>query len=268
MRKKTIAKKPSNLLARRRFVTLRGEYGHEEVDLEMPGDVPIGQLLIDLIKALNWPIAEGDQPLRYLVRTESGRILADTETLQDAGIENSDVLWITLAEDVASEDKSEVQARSTEFGAEAGPVSGFTPVAATNPSPKDRRGTLAPPRSVRFTIQEPSLISPQGLIFVLGDPPIVIGRSSRDHQPDIDLTEIDTEIVSSREHAEILAEEDDFVLIAKQTTNGTFVNGVELQPEESYTLVDGDTIQFGFEGVELTFLSGDSEDLPASFFQG
>jgi uncharacterized ubiquitin-like protein YukD len=268
MSKKTIGKRPSDSLARRRFVTLRSEYGPDEVDLEMPGDLPIGQLLIDLIKALNWPIAEGDQPLEYSMRTESGHILADTETLQDAGIENSDVLWITLAEDVDPKEKSELYAKSTDFNAEVGPIGGFAPVAATNPSPKDRRGTLAPPRSVRFTIQEPSLISPQGLIFVLGDPPISIGRSSRDHQPDIDLSEIDTEIVSSRDHAEILADEHLLVLIARQTTNGTFVNGVELLPEEGHTLEDGDTIQFGFEGVELTYLSGAGEDLPASFFQG
>lgn len=267
MAKKTIKHNPSTLGGRRRFVTLRGEYGHDEVDLEMPGDIPIGQLLSDLIKALNWPIAEDDQPLRYLVRTESGRILADSETLLDAGIENSDVLWITLGEGVDPREKSELFVRSTEFGPEVGPVSGFAPVAATNPSPKDRRGTLAPPRSVRFTIQEPSLISSQGLIFILGNPPIIIGRSSREHQPDIDLTDIDTEIVSSRKHAEVHSEEDRLVLIAKQTTNGTFVNGVELLPEEKHTLEDGDTIQFGFEGVELTFMSGDGGDLPASFFQ-
>lgn len=267
MAKKTIKQNPSNSWGRRRFVTLRGEYGHDEVDLEMPGDLPIGQLLSDLIKALNWPIAEGDQPLRYLVRTESGHILTDSETLLDAGIENSDVLWITLAEGVDPEEMPESYVRRTEFGPEAGPVSGFAPVAATNPSPKDRRGTLAPPRSVRFTIQEPSLLSSQGIIFVLGDPPIIIGRSSHEHQPDIDLTEIDTEIVSSRKHAEIHAEEDRLVLIAKQTTNGTFVNGVELLPEEKHTLENRDSIQFGFEGVELTFLSGDQGDLPASFFQ-
>ena len=268
MAKKTIKHYPSNSWGHRRFVTLRGEYGHDEVDLEMPGDLPIGQLLSDLVKALNWPIAEGDQPLRYLVKTESGRFLSDSETLLDAGIENSDVLWITLGEDVDLEEEADSYARRTKFGSEVGPISGFAPVAATNPSPKDRRGTLAPPRSVRFTIREPSLISSQGLIFVLGNPPIIIGRSSREHQPDIDLTEIDNEIVSSRIHAEIHMEQDRFVLIAKQTTNGTFVNGIELLPEEKHALEDGDSIQFGFEGVELTFLSGDRGDLPASFFQG
>ncbi|MDO8055746.1 MAG: hypothetical protein Q6361_02695, partial [Candidatus Hermodarchaeota archaeon] len=77
MANKTRKHKSSNSWGRRRFVTLRGEYGHNEVDLEMPGDLPIGQLLSDLIKALNWPIVEDDQPLRYLVRTESGRILAE-----------------------------------------------------------------------------------------------------------------------------------------------------------------------------------------------
>ncbi|HEY43964.1 MAG TPA: FHA domain-containing protein, partial [Anaerolineae bacterium] len=213
------------------------------------------------------PMAEGSQPLRYLIRTESGRILEESETLLAAGIENSDVLWITLAEGVDAEEISEPLADGTEIGSDVGPVRGFAPVAATNPSPKDRRGTLAPPRSVRFPIHEPSLISSQGVIFVLGKPPITIGRSSREHQPDIDLTEIDIEIVSSRQHAEIHAEGDRFVLIPKQTTNGTFVNGVELLPEEKHTLKDEDVLQFGFEGVELIFSSGAQGDLPSSFFR-
>lgn len=266
MAKKTIGQKPRDSWGFRRFVTLRGEYGHDEVDLEMPGDLPIGQLLPDLIKALNWPMAEGGQPLHYLIRTESGHILEDAETLLDAGIENSDVLWITLAEGMDTEEKPESFAEETESGSEVGPVRGFAPIAATNPSPKDRRGTLTPPRSVRLPILEPSLISSQGLIFVLGQPPITIGRSSREHQPDIDLTEIDTEIVSSRQHAEIHAEGDRFVLIPKQTTNGTFVNGVELLPGEKHVLEEEDVVQFGFEGVELIFLSGALGDLPSSFF--
>jgi uncharacterized ubiquitin-like protein YukD len=267
MAKKTIQQRPLDSWGPRRFVTLRGEYGHDEVDLEMPGNLPIGQLLPDLIKALNWPMAEGGQPLHYLIRTESGHILEDSETLLDAGIENSDVLWINLAEGIDTKEISESRADDTEIGSEVGPVRGFAPVAATNPSPKDRRGTLTPPLSVRLPIHEPSLISSQGLIFVLGQPPITIGRSSSGHQPNIDLSEIDTEIVSSREHAEIHAEGDRFVLIPKQTTNGTFVNGVELLPEEKHALEEEDVIQFGFEGVELIFLSGALGDLPSSFFR-
>jgi pSer/pThr/pTyr-binding forkhead associated (FHA) protein len=267
MIKKTIKQGSVDTWGHRRFVTLRGKYGHDEVDLEMPGDVPIGQLLPDLIKALNWPMAEGSQPLRYLIRTESGSILEESETFLTAGIENSDVLWITLAEGIDAEETSESLVDGAETTSEAGPIRGFAPVASTNPSPKDRRGTLAPPRSVRFPIHEPSLISSQGLIFVLGKPPITIGRSSHEHQPDIDLTEIDIEIVSSRQHAEIHADGDRFVLIPKQTTNGTFVNGVELLPEEKHILEDEDVVQFGFEGVELIFLSGTHKDLPSSFFR-
>ena len=268
MPEKTMKMDPTHPLGRRRFVTMRGEYGRDEVDLEMPGDLPAAALLPDLIKALNWPTAEGGQPLRYQLRTESGKVLSDTDTLMDAGVENSDVLWITLAEvgDEADSTPPPVEDYGS-LGPDEGPVRGFAPVAATNPSPKDRRGTLAPPRSIQLPINEPSLISADGLIFVLGEPPIIIGRASLGHQPDIDLTEIDAEVVSSRRHAEILVEEELHILLPKPTTNGTLINGVEITVGEKHILKDGDVIQFGFEGVELTYWSGKQGDLPASFFR-
>lgn len=268
MPEKTMQMDPTHPLGRRRFVTLRGEYGRDEVDLEMPGDLPAAALLPDLIKALNWPTAEGGQPLCYQLRTESGKVLADTDTLMDAGVENSDVLWITLAEVGNEADSTPPPVKDYgSLGPDEGPVRGFAPVAATNPSPKDRRGTLAPPRSIQLPINEPSLISADGLIFVLGEPPIIIGRASLGHRPDIDLTEIDAEVVSSRRHAEILFEEELHILLPKPTTNGTLINGVEITVGEKHILKDGDVIQFGFEGVELTYWSGKQGDLPASFFR-
>lgn len=253
----------------RRFVTLRGERGREEVDLEMPGDQPIQALLPDLLKALSWPDAEAGRPLHYQLRTESGKILGESETLAEAGVENSDVLWIALAEPGGSSESDLVAegfAPARDNG--EGPATGFAPVAATNPSPKDRRGSLAPPRMVHLDVREPSLVSPKGWIFVLGQPPIRIGRASHAGRPEVDLTKLDPDLVSSRLHAEILLEDGQYLLKPEPTTNGTFVNGVEVKPFEKHALKNGEVIQFGYEGVALTFVDGTADSLPASFFRG
>ena len=252
---------------RRRFVTLRGEYGHEEVDMEIPGDVAVSALLPDLIKALNWPTADGDKPLHYQLRTEGGKILAENETALDAGVENSDVLWIVVTEERAAAAPAPPSQAVVGPPAEEGPVSGFAPVAAPSPSPRDRRGTLAPPISPRLAIHEPSLASPTGVIFVLGTPPLTIGRSSRGYRPDVDLSDLDPEFISSRQHAQIHYDDGSYVLVPRPTTNGTFVNGAEVPADERRPLRDGDVIQFGFEGVKLTFFSGKEPDIPASFFR-
>jgi hypothetical protein len=253
--------------SRRRFVTLRGEYDTAEVDMELPTDRPVGALLPDLIKALNWPAADGDQPLRYRLKTEAGRFLEEGQTLLEAGVENSDVLWITLAEEAAPGPRTEEPARrGREATEDEGPVTGFTPVAAPIPSPRDRRGSLAPPRPPRLMLREPCLVSPNGTIFVLGPPPITIGRASRGAKPEVDLTDIDPDFSSSRFHAEIQVEDGVFLLQPRRTTNGTFLNGVEVSSEERRPLQDGDVIQFGLEGVKLTFFSGRDTELPPSFF--
>ncbi len=93
----------------------------------------------------------------------------------------------------------------------------------------------------------------RGLVFVLGEPPVTIGRASREAKPAVDLTELDAQLLSSRRHAEILKEGGSYVLRAFATTNGTFINGAELPAGEKKTLKNGDELQFGFRGVALVF---------------
>jgi uncharacterized ubiquitin-like protein YukD len=225
-------------------VILRAERGHKEVDLEIPSDQPIGEWMSDLIKILNWPPVDMEQPLNYRLRTRSGRILSEQETLNDAGIKNYDVLWISLIESEAEAGK-------------------------TDPSDHDEhlqemKQTSDPHFEVKesdqleacLSITEPSLVSASGHVFVLGTPPISIGRKSSKYQPDIDLTELDKEHVSSRRHATILKEDDRWALLVRETTNGTFLNGVRLSPGDKLALKDGDKLQFGVDGVELLFCSG------------
>jgi hypothetical protein len=248
----------------RRFVTLRTEHGHEEINLEMPGDQPIGGWMPDLIKVLNWPTMDADHTLDYRLRTDSGRILSDQESLNDAGIENSDVLWISLIDPETEVDLSVEEEHLQEMEQKH---NGNLESPESDQLPFSKGDTLSAPREARLSITEPSLVSASGCVFVLGTPPILIGRRSSGHQPDIDLTELDKEYVSSRRHATILKEGERWVLLVRETTNGTFVNGVGFSPGERHILKDGDVIQLGFEGVELMFHSGEEGSLPASYFQ-
>jgi predicted component of type VI protein secretion system len=115
-------------------------------------------------------------------------------------------------------------------------------------------------------VDAPSLISSKGYVFELGAPPVLIGRRSRGVEPDIDLTEVDPEMASSRRHARILLRGQTFVLEALPTTNGTYVNGHELKAGEVQPLQSGDRVLFGADGVELRFFLG-GEMIPPSFFR-
>ena len=225
-------------------VTLRAERGHKEVDLEIPSDQPIGEWMLDLIKILNWPPVDMDQPLNYRLRTTSGRILSDRETLNDAGIKNYDVLWISLIE-------SEAKAGKTDPSHQDKQVREMEQTFDHQFELKE-----SDPHGACLSITEPSLVSTSGHVFVLGTPPISIGRRSSKYQPDIDLTEMDEEHVSSRRHATIMKEDDRWALLVRETTNGTFLNGIRLSPGDKLALKDGDILQFGVDGVELIFCSG------------
>jgi uncharacterized ubiquitin-like protein YukD len=225
-------------------VTLRSERGHKEVDLEIPSDQPIGEWMSDLIKILNWPRVEMDQPLNYRLRMTSGRILSDRETLNDAGIKNYDVLWISLKE-------SESESGKTDHGNQDDQVQEMGQTSDPHFEVKESDQLNA-----CLSITEPSLVSASGNVFVLGTPPISIGRKSSKYQPDIDLTKLDEEHVSSRRHATISKEDDRWALLARETMNGTFLNGVRLSPGDKLALKDGDKLQFGIDGVELVFCGG------------
>jgi pSer/pThr/pTyr-binding forkhead associated (FHA) protein len=97
------------------------------------------------------------------------------------------------------------------------------------------------------------LEGPRGLVFLLGKPPVLIGRSGKGNTPDIDLLEWDADMIVSRRHAVIELTKDGLALKPEKTTNGTFLNGVELPSGESRILRDGDRIHFGFKGLELVF---------------
>ncbi|MCZ6529048.1 MAG: FHA domain-containing protein, partial [Chloroflexi bacterium] len=223
---------------------------------------PISELVPEILKVLGWPESSGDRVLKYELLSEAGDLLDPGETLDQSGIENSDVIWIRLAEGEEHTDDESLD--GTGAGGVSDPQSERAPLGTT---PADApRGAPQPPIEANIEIHQPSLVSRDGLIFELGDPPIMIGRAGRNYDPDIDLTDLDPEFASSRRHARIESEGGRLVIAAMRTTNGTFVNGLELNPGSRHPLEPGDEVQFGFEGVKMNYFP-QGQRLPASYFK-
>lgn len=84
--------------------------------------------------------------------------------------------------------------------------------------------------------------------FILPMQPVInVGRSDSriNHKPDIDLTSIDAEKVTSRKHARIAYSNGIYKLADLSSLNGTYVNGKKLQNGDECGLKDGDEIIFG-----------------------
>ena len=216
------------------FITISSPNSNNKVDLEVPAEEPIQSFLPDLIKVINWPEALGGASVDYQLVNETGQKLDGAKSLSAQGVDNFEILQLEMQNGAMAD----ITALQSEM----------------HPDENARRGDLPlPPAWAGIPIDAPSLVSSQGFVFVLGEPPVTIGRTSREFKPNIDLTELDAKLLSSRHHAEIFKEGKDFLLRAQATTNGTFINGAELKPGEEKVLKDSDRIQFGFRGVELVF---------------
>ena len=254
----------SGSVFRRRFITLRAEHILEELDLELPADRKVADLLPEIVRALGWPEASGAEPMRYQLLNEAGELLDEAVTLLAAGVENSDVLWIRLAGEASPRAEAK-HPGDVAGGAARRPLAGPQPVDPSAES-QERRESLPPPVEPGIEIARPSIVSREGFVFELKNSRTLIGRSGRGFQPDVDLTDLDPEFAASRRHALLEAQNAEIVITALVTTNGTFVNGVELAPSSKHVLSNGDEIQFGVEGVRLTFFSA-GQLLPSSFFK-
>lgn len=235
-------------MKKRQFITIRSEGSIEEVDLEIPADRPFADLMPDLLKVLNWPVSAGSRPIHYGLKSEAGDQITLDKSAQQVGLDNFEVLWISIDEQSLPDDIlhnfEDMQSKQGEASPHVEDLILF---------PKTRRGGLPAPLRVNIPIEQPSLLSENGMIFVLGQPPIQIGRRSGSYQPAIDLSELDTNLISSRRHVEINIINGQYYLQPHTTKNGTLVNGQIINPGEAIALKDGDTIQFGFRGVELVF---------------
>ncbi len=70
--------------------------------------------------------------------------------------------------------------------------------------------------------------------------------------PDADLSRLDPERTVSRRHGSIHAEDGKLTITeVGASTNGTFVNGVKLEPQKPCPLADGDTVQLALVTLRL-----------------
>jgi len=221
-------------MPQRLFVTLGSRQRKDRVLLEMPGDQPMQGMLQDLAQVVGWKEFEDTPPGGLCLETEEGEKLPESQTLTEAGISSSDLLFLAAKEAQTTP--------ATKKAEEAGPESAETP--GGKPSVSEH---------VLEILRQPRLEGPHGLVFIIGKPSNVIGRSGKGITPDIDLSEWDPKMISSRKHAVIESTKDGFVLRPEKTTNSTFVNGVEVPAGDSRILKEGDRIQFGFQGLELVF---------------
>jgi hypothetical protein len=213
----------------RKFISLRSPVFTDAIDLELPGGKPLIDLLPDLLKVLNWPLTADNILIDYQIKIEERNIDLSC-SLNSLGVENFDLLWIVPPANMLAEALE--NGPSQETGATQGHV----------------------PFWRRIPIDSPSLVSPNGLVFILSDFPLLVGRSDTGNTVQIDLSPMEgTPCRSSRRHARIINNEGKIAIFPFKTTNGTLLNGVELAPETEHLLNECDAIQFGFQGVTLFY---------------
>lgn len=81
-----------------------------------------------------------------------------------------------------------------------------------------------------------------------------VGRVDRASgaRPPVDLTELDTDRLLSRQHAVIARRETGYVVREdKASRNGTFVNGVRLSAGQEQALADGDEVRFASVAMQF-----------------
>ena len=206
------------------IITLQSSLLQEAIDLELPGDVMLQNLLPELARALKLPLADvAGQAITYqLVHQAWQRPLQGTDTLANAGVVTGDVLSLVSA--------------ASPIGAGAGGVS---------------RGYEAGSVLLR---------SESGMaVFALnnyGKSELTIGRYDErtGNSPDIDLSEEPDGGTVSRSHALLRKQSNQWVLVPLSAKNLTQVGNASLAPQQSWPLKSGDIITLG--AVRLVFETG------------
>jgi CRP-like cAMP-binding protein len=123
-----------------------------------------------------------------------------------------------------------------------------------------KRGAVPQPRTTAASVAPvPSgpaaLMHESGREFSLADgTEWIVGRVDRatGTRPPVDLTELDTDRLLSRQHAVLVRRElRYYVREDKASRNGTFVNGVRLAPGQEQPLEDGDEVRFASVAMQF-----------------
>ncbi len=216
------------------FIHVASDFSRSPQLVEVPGDRPIQTWLGDLLKMLIG-LTDADAA-EWALQSEDHQLIDPGATLASLNIANGTPF--SLCQRSGSGKRKVAAAAVLDLEIES-------PMESAEAS---QPGLLAR----KIPVEAPSLVSSKGTVFVLGPSPVSIGRRGKKN-PDIDLTGLDTELISSQEHAEVWIEKKTFMLVVKDTVNGTYLNGVELVPDGKYPLQEGDAIDFGYEGVKLIF---------------
>jgi hypothetical protein len=244
-------------MSTRKIISFSAADGSELVDVELPGDIPLRELMPDLLKTL-FQDAETREIAKFVLLNEEGEPLDLKKTLEKNEIRNSETISIeteTLLPTLPSTTPKHRSHLNNQRKQAALPDQepSIKPVSEVA---KDRRGQLHKAGKQEFKVEHPCLLfdhEDQAYIFILGNPLSSIGRPKGNYKPDIDLSEIDIDRISSRPHAEIEKKDSSYILRALKTTNEMFVNGAEMDFNETRVLEDNDVLQFGFQGVKLVF---------------
>jgi serine/threonine protein kinase len=92
-------------------------------------------------------------------------------------------------------------------------------------------------------------------ILVSGQSELTIGRAYKDKVPNVDLSPYGgSKAGVSRQHSRLIHQDDEWFIEDLGSTNGTFVNGVKLKPQQRVVLKNDDQIRCG--QIELQFMNG------------
>lgn len=109
-----------------------------------------------------------------------------------------------------------------------------------------------------ITLWQSCLVASNGNTFTLTGAEVSVGRKSRSRKwfPTLDLSAEPNGLTVSRRHAILFRRGVLWYVyeVPEGTVNGTYLNGQQTRPGESYVLRDGDLLRFG--GVEFVFRRG------------
>ena len=201
------------------IVTLQHPSAPQSCDLALPTQVLIQKLLPLIIKVNGWPDPSSDVDCR--LRSEnSGRVLRADLTLGEAGIVSGDILSIISSVPFLD----------------------------------------AQPHLEEIVISGAALVGIHGQVFHLEERSVLVGRPDPPNPlPQIDLTDFDPDVVSSREHAHIWLSEGSYLIEDLGSSNGTFVDGSQLRSGIRLRLSDGNQIHFGKGGPVFVFRLGSAK---------
>jgi uncharacterized ubiquitin-like protein YukD len=201
-------------------ITLQSSLLQVSIDLELPDEVTLHNLLPDLVRALKLPSVDNTgRPIAYqIIHQARNRSLHGDDTLQGTGIVTGDVLSL---------------------------VSTSLPAGAVPPGwSSNTQGNSALLRCA------------SGKVIALdnyGKPELTVGRYDvrTGKSPDIDLSKEPAGDTVSRSHALLRKQGSQWTLMPLSARNPTQVGGTRLAPQQPHLLNSGDVIALG--AVKLTF---------------